>query len=80
MKIRKNLYIVPRSLANLSADDIADRRAKLKVKVQGVECPAPISTFREGGLSERIMTILQKQKNQTPFTVQALHTRHFERA
>ena len=71
MKIRKNLYIVPRSLANLSADDIADRRAKLKVKVRGVGCPAPLSTFREGALSERIMNILQKQKIETPFPVQA---------
>ena len=71
LKVRKNLYIVPRALANLSSDDVADRRAKLKVRVRGVGCPAPISTFREGGLSERILSILKKQKIETPFPVQS---------
>jgi len=71
MNIRKNLYIVPRTLSNLTSDDIAARRAKLKVKVRGKGCPSPISTFREGGLSERILSMLSKQKIETPFPVQA---------
>uniref|UniRef100_A0A7S2SL86 RNA helicase n=1 Tax=Eucampia antarctica TaxID=49252 RepID=A0A7S2SL86_9STRA len=69
--IRKNLYIVPRSLANLSSDDVADRRAKLKIKIRGQRAPSPVSTFRECGLSERVLSILAKQKIASPFPVQA---------
>ena len=68
---KKNLYLVPRSVASLTADDIADRRAKLKVKVRGKGAPAPVSTFEECGLSEKILKILQKQDITTPYPVQA---------
>merc|ERR1712151_1132605 len=50
--IRKNIYIVPRSLVNLSNDNVMERRTMLKVRVRGQEVPAPISTFAECGLSE----------------------------
>ena len=71
LPIKKNLYIVPRSLANLSSDDVADRRAKLKIKVRGQGAPAPVPTFVECGLSERILAILAKQGIDKPFPVQA---------
>lgn len=72
LPIRKNLYLVPRSLQSLSSDDIADRRAKLKISIRGRTVPAPVTTFRECGLSERILSILEhKQKITTPFPVQA---------
>jgi hypothetical protein len=68
---KKNLYIVPRSIANLSADDVADRRAKLKVKVRGKGAPTPVLTFEECGLSEKILKILEKQNITSPYPVQA---------
>jgi hypothetical protein len=68
---KKNLYIVPRALANLSNDDIADRRAKLKVKVRGKGAPAPVSSFEECGLSERMLKTMEKQGITKPFPVQA---------
>lgn len=68
---KKNLYIVPRSLANLSTDEVADIRAKLKVKVRGQGAPAPVSSFQECGISERIASIMAKQEITTPFPVQA---------
>lgn len=68
---KKNLYLVPRSVASLSADDIADRRAKLKVKVRGKGAPAPVLTFEECGLSEKILKIMEKQDITSPYPVQA---------
>jgi len=65
------LYIVPRSLTNLSSDEIADRRAKLNVKVRGQGAPAPVTSFHECGFSERILDILAKQSIQSPFPIQA---------
>lgn len=68
---KKNLYIVPRSLAKLSSDEIADLRGKLKVKVRGHGAPAPVSSFEQCGLSERILQVMEKQKITTPFPIQA---------
>jgi hypothetical protein len=68
---KKNLYIVPRALANLSADQVADLRGKLKVKVRGQGAPAPVSSFEQCGLSERIMKVMEKQGITKPFPVQA---------
>lgn len=71
MAFKKNLYIVPRSLAKLSRDEVADVRGKLKVKVRGHGAPAPVSSFEQCGLSERIMKVMERQGITTPFPVQA---------
>ena len=68
---KKNLYIVPRVLAKLSSDDVANLRGKLKVKVRGHGAPAPVSSFEQCGLSERILQVMEKQEITTPFPVQA---------
>jgi hypothetical protein len=68
---KKNLYLVPRSLATLTVDEIADKRAKLKIKVRGQGAPAPVSSFEECGLSEKILTVLEKQDITSPYPVQA---------
>lgn len=67
----KNLYRVPSALVGLSNDDVMNRRAKLKVRVRGHGAPAPVSTFEECGLSDKILSILQYQKITKPFPVQA---------
>lgn len=71
LPIRKNLYIVPPSLAKLTSIEVAERRAKLKVKVRGRGAPAPVETFHEAGLSERITSILDSKGIVKPFPVQA---------
>lgn len=68
---KKNLYIVPRSLAKLSNDEVVDLRAKLKVRVRGHGAPAPVTTFEQCGLSERILQVMGKQGINRPFPVQA---------
>jgi len=54
MQVRKNLYAVPRDLIWLTDDDVEARRAKLGVRVRGQNAPAPLMTFAQCGLSERI--------------------------
>ena len=71
LPIRKNLYIVPRSLASLTPMEVTERRARLGVKVRGKGAPAPVSKFSEAGLSERILSVLEKKGISTPFPVQA---------
>lgn len=68
---QKNLYRVPRSLANLTNDDVISRRARLKVRVRGHGAPAPVSTFEECGLSERVLQVLRSHDIHKPFPVQA---------
>ena len=67
----KNLYRVPRNLADLSQDDIVNRRAKLQIKVRGQGTPAPVSTFEECGLSDRILQSLKDAGISQPYPVQA---------
>jgi len=71
LHIRKNLYIVPQILAKLTNIEVSEKRAKLGVKVRGKGAPAPVSKFSEAGLSERIMSILQKKGITDPFPIQA---------
>lgn len=71
MPFQKNLYRVPRSLASLTNDEVVNLRAKLKVRVRGSGAPAPVRTFAECGLSEKIIEILAEQKIFEPYPVQA---------
>lgn len=71
MPFQKNLYVVPRSLASLSNDEVINLRAKLKVRVRGHGAPAPVTNFEQCGLSEKILKILEKQEITQPFPVQA---------
>jgi ATP-dependent RNA helicase DDX46/PRP5 len=71
LSIRKNLYIVPRSVANLTEDQVMERRVKNKIRIRGRGAPSPVETFEECGLSERILAILRKMKIVRPFAVQA---------
>ena len=69
--VRKNLYTVPRSLAGLSPEEVAARRARIGVKVRGRGAPAPVSGFGEAGLSEKLVGLLDKRGITEPFPVQA---------
>lgn len=71
LPFEKNLYRVPRALVALSNDEVINRRAKLKIRVRGHGAPAPVSTFEECGLSEKILQILDKQGIVKPYPVQA---------
>jgi len=71
LPLKKNLYRVPPSLANLPNDEVVSRRAKLKVRVRGHGAPAPIENFNQCGLSEKILSLLKDQNIVDPFPIQA---------
>ena len=67
---RKNLYTVPRVLANLSPDELRHKRDVLQLKVRGRGCPAPVDSWDQCGLSERMLSLIKKQNFETPFSIQ----------
>lgn len=72
--INKNLYICPKKLSILTEEEILERRAKLKIKVRGLQVPAPISDFRQAGLSDVVLQVLTtklKIRIDHPFPIQA---------
>lgn len=70
LPFRKNLYIVPKALARLSEKEVETKREILQVKVRGKQCPAPVDTWGQCGLSERILEVIEKQGFEAPFAVQ----------
>jgi ATP-dependent RNA helicase DDX46/PRP5 len=68
---KKNLYITPRALGYLTSDEVSNVRGKLKIRVRGHGAPAPVSSFEQCGLSERILKVMEKQGITQPFPVQA---------
>ena len=72
--IHKNLFICPKVLSELSDEDVLQRRANLKIKVRGLQVPAPITDFKQAGLSDVILQVLEtklKIRSDHPFPIQA---------
>lgn len=68
---RKNLYIVPKALSRLSEKDLTEKREDLQIKVRGKGCPAPVDTWGQCGLSERVLGVIEKLELAAPFAIQA---------
>lgn len=67
---RKNLYIVPKTLAKLTEEETIKKRDTLQIKVRGKNCPAPVDTWEQCGLSDRILKCIYDYKLQEPFPIQ----------
>ena len=67
---RKNLYIVPRALSRLTEADLNEKREDLQIKVRGKGCPAPVDTWGQCGLSERVLGVLERRGLTAPFAIQ----------
>lgn len=70
MPFRKNLYIVPRALSKLSEAEIIEKREDLQIKVRGKGCPAPVDTWEQCGLSDRVLETVHFLKLKEPFAIQ----------
>jgi hypothetical protein len=70
LPFRKNLYIVPRALAKLAPEEVAMVRGTLQIKVRGKGCPVPVENWDQCGLSERILSIINKHNFAAPFSIQ----------
>jgi ATP-dependent RNA helicase DDX46/PRP5 len=64
LKVRKNLYVVPRVLAHLAKKEnekeLATKRDAIGVKVRGKGCPPPVDTWEQCGLPDKILKTLRK--------------------
>ncbi len=67
VSFQKNIYRVSKSVASLTPTQVTNRRAKLRIRVRGVEVPAPVLQFHEMGLPESVLQYLT-QHNQPPIT------------
>jgi DEAD/DEAH box helicase len=68
----KNIYRVPPAVAALSATAVTNRRAKLKIRVRGLQVPAPVLNFHEMGLPASIEQYMTNQQRiTTPYPIQA---------
>lgn len=67
---RKNLYIVPRVLSKLTEENLVEKRDDLQIKVRGKGCPAPVDTWGQCGLSERVLGVIEKLGLEAPFAIQ----------
>lgn len=70
MPFRKNLYIVPRALGRLTEKEIWEKREELHINVRGKGCPAPVETWEQCGLSDRLLELLSKHNLTAPFPIQ----------
>lgn len=70
LAIRKNLYIVPSSLARLSHAELQRKREAMEIKIRGKGCPPPVDTWDQCGLSERILAVIRKHEWLAPFNIQ----------
>ena len=68
---RKNLYIVPRIFSKLSAEEVKMKRDLMHVKVRGKQCPCPVDTWEQCGLSDRVLAVIEKNELKAPFPIQA---------
>ena len=64
IKIRKNLYVVPRQLSHYAKPGaeaaLAKRREQLAIKVRGKGCPPPVDSWEQCGLPDRVLSHLRK--------------------
>lgn len=64
LKVRKNLYVVPRALADLTKPgrepELALKREELGIKVRGKGCPPPVDTWEHCGLPDKVLRHLFK--------------------
>lgn len=71
---QKNIYRVSKSVASLTPTEVTNRRAKLRIRVRGVQVPAPVLQFHEMGLPESILQYMIQHHQPpitTPYPIQA---------
>ncbi|VDP89525.1 unnamed protein product [Echinostoma caproni] len=72
---RKNFYIEVPELVKMSKEDVKAYRASLEnIRVRGKDCPKPLKTWVQAGISSRLLTCLKRNKfdKPTPIQCQAL--------
>eukprot|EP00943_MAST-04B_sp_MAST-4B-sp1_P008084 g8084.t1 len=69
-RFRKNFYIAAVDLTSTSPLDIENLRNNMNIKVKGKDCPCPILTWNQAGLSDCMMQTLVANNFSKPFAIQ----------
>ena len=69
---RKDFYIEVPELAKMTPEEVAEYRVSLEgIKVKGKNCPKPIKTWAQSGVSMKILSLLKKYNYEKPTPIQA---------
>ncbi|XP_039251151.2 putative ATP-dependent RNA helicase DDX46 [Styela clava] len=69
---RKSFYVEVPELAALTEEEVAERRMELEnVKVRGKNCPKPIKSWAQVGVSFKVLNALKKAKFEKPTAIQS---------
>ncbi|XP_063784810.1 probable ATP-dependent RNA helicase DDX46 [Pseudophryne corroboree] len=68
---RKNFYVEVPELAKMTPEDVSSYRLELEgITVKGKNCPKPIKTWVQCGISMKILTSLKKHSYEKPTPIQ----------
>ncbi|KAM9981260.1 hypothetical protein ACTFIY_003563 [Dictyostelium cf. discoideum] len=70
-EFQKNFYIEVPVLANMTETEVLDFRSELGVKITGKDCPKPIQSWAQAGLTEKVHLLLKKFQYEKPTPIQA---------
>ena len=69
---RRDFYVEVPELARMSADEVKVLRESLgDVQVRGKNCPKPIKSWAQAGMSSKIMSVLKRCEYEKPTPIQA---------
>ena len=72
MPFRKAFYVEVPELARMKPAEVATYRVELEnIKVKGKDCPKPMKTFAQCGLSSKILDVMKKSNYEKPTPIQA---------
>ncbi|KAK9371119.1 P-loop containing nucleoside triphosphate hydrolase protein [Lipomyces kononenkoae] len=69
---RKQFYVEPAELAELTEEEVDDIRLELDgIKIRGVNCPKPVQKWSQFGIPAQTMEIIRKLNYDRPTSIQA---------
>ena len=69
---RKDFYREVPELASMTPEEVSAYRIELEnVKVKGRDCPKPVKSWAQCGLSARVLDVIKKQNYEKPTPIQA---------
>ena len=72
MPFRKDFYVEVPELAKMTKVEVDAYRNELeKIKIKGKECPKPVKTWAQCGLSSKILDVMKKNNYEHPTPIQA---------
>ena len=71
MPFRKDFYVEVPELAKMTKNEVDAYRNELeKIKVKGKECPKPMKTWAQCGLTSKILDVMKKSNYERPTPIQ----------